>query len=368
MAFKYLQLHPYIVVLFILCCSLSSWSSANPGDHGLVNRDKARVIFSGHSLTDPAVPVVQAIARSQNKDLISIYQSIPGSPIRVRTRGMHPSDSNPWEGYTKGVRGGINLIDELRNPSKLAPGERYDLLVITERHNILNAMEWESTISLLRHFHELLVANNPSAATYFYQSWLDINKSEPSIWIEYEKEALVAWECIANKINQSLQDKSKIRMIPTGWALAHLVEAALAGNIAGLNGSPKTILDSIFKDNVHTMPLGDLFVGAFTYSIIFGQSPEGTRPVKGVNGKSMKAILKMAWDLAQRYHQGPSPRPHTMAYCRAHVVTEICPPYWEHFFKRPSHVQACQNFYQEDGGKNPFQSSTDHLRLWPAPK
>ncbi len=103
--------------------------------------DRLRVIFSGHSLTNVAVPTIRAIAQNQGDDLRDIYQSIPGSPIRVRTRGGNPAGENSWGGYAEGTNG-VNLIDEIRSPTLLPAGEVYDTLVITDRHDLLGVVQY----------------------------------------------------------------------------------------------------------------------------------------------------------------------------------------------------------------------------------
>lgn len=328
-----------------------------------------RVVFSGHSLTDVAVPTIRDIAAAQGDDLRDIYQSIPGSPIRSRTRGGSPVDENSWDGYSEGTNG-VNLIDELRTPGLLPAGEVYDTLVITDRHDLLGVVQWESTASLLRHFHDRLLEGNPEAQSYFYHAWLDVDKTDPQIWIDYERDALVAWECVSTKVNLTLEADglpTNLRTIPAGWALTNMVEAALAGSIPGLSGTQQEILDAIFSDNVHLTSLGSLYVGAFTYASMFHKFPEGASIPEGASAETVDALLTMAWSNVEAYAARPDGGTHTMETCREHVSSNVCPVFWGAMFDQPGNVAGCQGFFGGENPGNPFRWPDPDLEVWPAP-
>lgn len=335
---------------------------------GVEPRTRARVVFSGHSLTDASVPTVRRLAREQGVDLVDIYQAIPGSPVGARTRGGR-EEPPTWSGYASGTPDGINLINELRQPTRLPGAERYDTLMITERHDLLGVVQWESTVSLLRHFHDRLLESSPEGTTYLYHSWLSVKKDNPVPWIRYEKDALVAWECVSSKINLTLQEDNRpqnVKTIATGWALAHMVEAALAGSIPGLSGSSREVLDQIFSDDVHMTPLGSLFTGAFTYSALFGQDPSQAQIPEGIAEGTGRAMLVMARELAQRYRALPAQGTHEMSACRAHITTTMCEPFWTYFSDNAGAVQGCRNYFGSTTD-NPFQWPDPTRKIWPAP-
>src|SRR5690606_26883760 len=214
-----------------------------PADPGWSERTRARMFLSGHSLTDNPLPdYMLEIAASLGHDFNYNQQIGIGSPIRVRTLG-DSWDNLDWPGYKTGKnRDGndMNVIAELLAPQTLGPDERYDTLVITERHDILDTIRWEDTTGLLRHYHDRLIDGNPDAETLLYHSWLDIDKDAPEAWIAHEKGALAAWECVAAKVNHTLEADGRADRIVTlqdGAALGRLVEAALADEVAGLTGS-----------------------------------------------------------------------------------------------------------------------------------
>lgn len=344
---------------------------ASPDDMGMSGptpRTRARVVFSGHSLTDASVPTVRRLAQEQGVDLVDIYQAIPGSPVRVRTRGG--SEEPPtWSGYASGTPGGLNLINEFRQPTQLAGNDRYDTLIVTDRHDLLGVIQWESTVSLLRHFHDRLLESSPDGTTYVYHSWLGVNKDNPGPWVQYEKDALVAWECVSSKINLTLQDDGlpeHVKTIATGWALAHMVEEALAGNVPGISGASREVLDQIFSDDVHMTPTGSLFTGAFTYSVVFGQDPSQTQIPDGVSQDTGRALLTMAWDLSQQYGALPAQGSHEMSACRTHIAATMCEPFWSYFSDRAELVTGCRSYFGSETD-NPFHWPDPDRRVWPTP-
>jgi hypothetical protein len=344
-------------------------TSSNVGE--IQSQNQVRVIFSGHSLTSAAVPTVRAIASEKGNDLIDIYQDIPGSPIRMRTRGSNPTNDNVWDGYRNGTPNGLNLVSEFRSPTQLPSGERYDTLVITERHDILGTVQWESTTSLLRHFHDRLLESSAGGRTYFYNSWLSIDKSNPAPWIAYELDSLMTWECVSSKVNDTLEVDGlspNVRTLGVGWALARMVQSALNMEIPGLTGnSQQDILNQIFSDNVHLAAIGQLYVGAFSYSEIFGQPPSGFAIPGDVSQETGEALLAMAWSLTQEYRARGNSHSHDMAACRDHISNNICEPFWTYFFGRDDQVSSCRSFFGNEGADNPFTNDMSNWKTWPTP-
>ncbi|HTU58833.1 MAG TPA: hypothetical protein VMF89_10375, partial [Polyangiales bacterium] len=182
--------------------------AGNPTPDAGVLRDwpahaSARVMLSGHSLTDnPIADFVEQLAMHHTRSYGWEQQIVIGSPLRYRTRGENSSSSG-WSGYALGKNrdgNGKNILDELAEPTEIGASERYDTLVVTERHDILASIRGEDTVPYLRHFHDRLRAEKSDARTLFYQSWPDID-GDPRTWIDYQAKELVAWECVAAKVN-----------------------------------------------------------------------------------------------------------------------------------------------------------------------
>ncbi len=216
-----------------------------------------------------------------------------------------------------------------------------------------------------------MLEGNLDARTYFYHSWLDVDKADPQIWIEYERDALVAWECVSTKVNLTLESDGlpmTVRAIPAGCALTNMVEAALAGSIPELSGSPQEVLDAIFSDNVHLTPLGSHYVGAFTYASIFHKFPEGADVPDGVSAATSQALLAMAWEQVGAYAARSDGGVHAMDACREHVRDDVCPTFWGAMLGQPNNVAGCQSFFGGgDQPGNPFRWPDPDLEVWPSP-
>ncbi|OJT27459.1 hypothetical protein BO221_05690 [Archangium sp. Cb G35] len=324
---------------------------------------RARIFFSGHSLLDNPMPdYVESIARSQGKDILWNQQNVIGSPLRVRTWG-----NNGWEGYRGGKnRDGydMNVVQELLSPRTLGTGDRYDTLLITERHDILGTIEWENTIGYLRHYHDRLIDGNPEGRTYFYHTWLDIDKSNPATWINYEKNALAAWECVSSKVNLTLEAAGRgdrVVTIPGGAALVDLVERILANQVPGISGTTAQKLNMIFSDNVHLTELGVYYMSAVHHASVFRDSPVGAAGPSGANAETVQALQTIAWNFVSAYYARPDAGTRTMADCRTRISQDVCPGFWT-ILGSPGNISGCQRYFSNadpGSGGNPF--------VWPDP-
>jgi hypothetical protein len=324
---------------------------------------RARIFFSGHSLLDNPMPdYVESIAKSQGKDLLWNQQNIIGSPLRVRTWG-----NGNWEGYSQGKnRAGnnMNVVQELLSPQTLGQGEEYDTLLITERHDILGTIEWENTIGYLRHYHDRLIEGNPGGVTYFYHTWLDIDKANPTQWINYEKNALVAWECVSSKVNLTLQAEGRtdrVVTLPGGAALVDLVERIVANQVSGLSGTTSQQLDMIFSDNVHLTSLGTYYLAAVHHASVFRDSPVGAAGPPDANAETVQELQRIAWNFVNAYYARPDPGTRTMADCRTRISQDVCPGFWA-LRGQTGNTAGCQRYFSNASpgpGGNPF--------VWPDP-
>jgi hypothetical protein len=324
---------------------------------------------------DPLADYVATIAQSLGRDFDYNQQIGIGSPIRVRTLGDSWNNTD-WPGYKKGKNKNgsfdMNVIAELENPQTLGAGEKYDTLVITERHDILGTIQWEDTTGLLRHYHDRLIDGNADGQTLFYHSWLDIDKSAPMNWITHEKNALVAWECVANKVNHTLEAdgrKERLKVLPVGAALVEFVEQILADKVTGMSGTTSQKLNMIFNDNVHLTQLGVYYAALVTYASVFGSSPVGAAVPAGVNAQPAADMQSIAWNFVQGYYAAPMSGQHTMEACRTFVSQNVCASFWT-LLGNPGNITGCQNHFSNPNstnGSNPFKWPDPNMTVWPAP-
>lgn len=327
-----------------------------PGPTPTDPRDRLTFFVSGHSLTDdPFADYVVGIARGLGLSAEYNQQIVIGSPVRVRTRGLA---STGWGGYRTGKnRAGaqnLDVIGELRSPRTVAGP--YEALIITERHDLPSVLVWEDTVRHVRHYHDRLTAGNPSGVTYVYHSWLEVrNMDDPSGWIAYERAARPAWQCVASRIQASLEasgQPSSIRAIPTGALLAELVERAVAGRVPSLAASgPRATLRRLFTDDVHLTRDGAYFVAALTFGHVFRRSPAGAPAPSGVDATVARELQEIAWELTTQSLADAS-RP-DLASCRALMRDSLCEAYGR-YRNETGGIGSCRNAFQESNRSGPF--------------
>lgn len=361
----------------VLACNMGYTSMGNTcvasgptGSSAWMPRSSARFFISGHSLTDdPLGSYILDIAAKRGDTAAYNQQIILGSPIRSRTRD---SSTTAWPGYSLGKnrdgRTGLNIISEFRNPQTIGAGQRYDTLIITENHHLPVAIQWEDTIGYTRHFHDRLIEGNPLGRTFLYNSWLDVDKAAPANWIDYEKKALVTWECVASKVNHTLQAagrNDRALNLPIGAALVDLVERAIANQVPGITGNTTQKLNMIFSDNVHLTPLGVYFASLVTYSSIYGKTASGVTPPNGVNATIAASLQTIAWNFVNSYYNRNAPGTRDMAECRTYTAQQVCPALW--LLKQETfRTQACQNYFS-NATSSPFRWPDASFVPYPAP-
>jgi hypothetical protein len=282
-----------------------------------------RLFVSGHSLTDPPLPAYLAsIAASQGTPLQWNMQSIAGSPIRVRTEGAGPAAGppqggsvlsggnerierggrNPADAYGHGAnREGRNLdvLAEWRSP-KTVSGGLYDALLVAEQHGVLTALTFQDTPTALADIHRRFTEANPKGRVWFYESWLDVDdKDDPRRWIAYERAASPVWQCVALRSRQMLEAAgvpSTIEAVPSGAALAALVERVTTQRVDGVTGATvRETMNRLFADDVHLTPLGHYYMASVVYAVMWARSPEGAAVPTSLDEIAARNLQREAW-------------------------------------------------------------------------
>ncbi len=310
--------------------------------------NKLRLFVSGHSLVDQPLPdYLQGIGQSLNTPLQWNRHYQVGSSIAARSRGKHSPDG-AWDGYRTGANRtgeGMDVVAELRRPATV-PGGHYDALLITEQHGLLGSLTWHDTVRYLRHYHERLIEGSPQAKTYFFQPWLSINdKDDPRRWIAYERAASPIWQCIATRLNVSLQAEGRvdrIASVPAGIALAHLVELATRseGLPAITLGSVRATVDGIVADDVHLTALGTYYSSLVNYAVLFERSPVGAWHPPSVNAAQAAALQTVAWEFVTQYAKTNVPL--TLNECTDTLRSDFIGVYWAYvrdtFWRKETNV------------------------------
>ncbi len=330
------------------------------------------LFFSGHSLTEaPLGEYTAAVAASLGKQTLWNQQIALGSPIRFRTRGF--SDTDPsWAGYSQGINrdgASMNFLAELRNPQTLN-GQRYDALIVTERHDL--PLEWEGGVKYARHMHERLIEGNPQATSYIYHAWQGIrDKSNPAPWIAHERAAATVWQCMASRINTSLAHEGRsdrVHYMPAGLALAYLVERATQGYVDGITaGSPAETLNRLFRDDVHlNTGLGVYYMSLVTYASVYRNAPSGAWAPAGVSATQARSLQEVAWAAVSSYYNNPvQPDLNT---CQAIMRNDFCARI-AYYTNNAQNINYCVSTFGKASNENPFYFSpaVDNSYWAPAP-
>lgn len=249
-----------------------------------------RLFISGHSLTDRPLPdMLAAMLAADGRPIDWNRQDIGGSTIRERTEGR--PGTPPGSGHAAGVDRDGAPIDIRTELSRQPP---YDMLIVTERHTVLDVIAYEGFPGTLKGLVELFLAASPAGTSYFYAPWLGIgSREDPGRWIAFERAADPVWRCAVAGVNATLAAEGKagrIGFIPAAGALADLVAQMIAApEAAGFakGAKPADIVAALFTDDVHLTALGFYFVALVTYGVAFdgdvaaAPMPAGIDPVRG---------------------------------------------------------------------------------------
>jgi hypothetical protein len=297
-------------------------------------RDNIRAFYSGHSLSDGVPEVVEQIASSLGHRLDFETQSKVYSLLRQRTKGEVAS-ATEWPGYRAGHNrkgAGLNVAEELRQPRRLASGDKYDVLVVTERHDLPAIARKERTAFYLTDIARHLLAGNPDAEVLLYHTWLNLDPDAPWPWIDYERAVLPMWECVASRANLDLPargDVPRVSVLPGGGALADLAAALWEGKVPGVTANaPGERVHLLFSDNVHMSDAGRYFIALVHYAVLFGRNPEGAAIPPSLAPETGRYMQTLAWKYAVSYGQRANAAVRRdMATCRDLMQKEVCRAY-----------------------------------------
>jgi hypothetical protein len=366
-----------IVVALIMVGSVSGVAmSTKAQDAGGASvwtpRDYVRAFYSGHSLSEGVPEVVGQIASSLGYRLDFEAQSLGYSLLRQRTRGEMPSSSE-WAGYSAGKNragGGLNVAEELRRPHRIGVGNRYDALVVTERHDLPAIARKERTAFYLADMSKHLLVGSPDAEVLLYHTWLHVDPDEPWPWIDYERAVAPMWECVASRANLDLPARGntpRVRILPGGSALAEVAAALWAGEVPGVAASdPGARVRLLFSDNVHMSDIGRYFIALVHFAVLFGRSPEGAVMPTAMAPETGRYMQTQAWKHVVSYGQrADAVARRDMAACRTLMVKDVCPAYVAFrqgkgvlaTIKRRLELYSCRREYADaEDSENPFGS------------
>jgi hypothetical protein len=319
---------------------------------------KVNVFYTGHSLVDdPLAANTEAIATSLGRSTRWNEQIVLGSPVRTRTRG-DDTQSTDFPGYSSGKNrdgGGMNVVDELSTRASIG-GEAYQAVVLAERHDVAQTLEYEDTVRYTRHFHDRAAQGSPGVNTYVYHAWWNLyDRDNPQPWIDLERSATTVWQCVASRINQSLATEGRgerLRYMPAGLALAEAIDAGIRGGMPGISaGSPRETIANLMRDEVHLTPLGVYYMSLVNYASLFRASPVGAWAPEGVSPEQRQTLQAKAWEVVGNYYARETEP--SMDACRAHMRDRFCTAFYG-YDGRAAQSSRCVAHFTTASPANPF--------------
>lgn len=222
-----------------------------------------RVIHSGHSLTDPIVPVldtmVAAAGQQKARGRAMGRSTIPGSPMDWRWN--HRTDT----------------------PDARHDIAAYDLLVITERASLSGTLPWHDSENMaLRWFRHAWRDGNKGAGaeTILYATWVDTDSgpdyenphNDPEGHLSFRQRLpleMNRWQGIADHVNANRPDRSPpMRVVPGPLLMAAVHDAIGAGKAPGLDR-----IEDLFSDTIHLNAQGAYLIALAHLAVIYGYDP-----------------------------------------------------------------------------------------------
>lgn len=255
-----------------------------------------RVIHSGHSLTDPIVPVldamVAAVGRQDARGRANARSTIPGSPMEWRWD--HRVDHDPDARH--------DIAD-------------YALLVITERVPLSNTVQWHRSGEMaLQWFSHAWTKGNTGkgAATILYATWVDTDSGpdfenphdDPEGHLPFRRRLpleMAKWQAIADQVNAERPAGSPpMRVIPGPLIMAAVYDAIATDQAPGLRR-----IEDLFSDTIHLNPQGAYLISLAHLAVIYGVDPRNL--TSGLGGIATPAPATADWmkqlvhDVLMRY-------------------------------------------------------------------
>ena len=224
----------------------------------------ARVIQSGHSLTDPIVPVLETmVARAGGQAArggAMARSTVPGSPMDWR-----------WDHRNE------YMVD-----ARLAIAD-YDVLVITERAPLSGTIQWHDSpnVALRWYTHALTEGSGGAGAeTILYATWVDIDSgpgfenpwNDPDGHLTFRERLpreMENWQSIADHVNAGRPDTAPpMRVIPGPLIMAAVHDSISEGQAPGI-----ARIEDLFSDTIHLNDHGAYLIALAHFAVIYGRDP-----------------------------------------------------------------------------------------------
>jgi len=222
------------------------------------------VVQSGHSLTDPIVPMLNAILAAEGVP--------PSRPQRVE-RSTIPGSPMEWR-WNNRVEPGPDARHDIAD---------YDMLVLTERVSLANTMPWHDSMNMALRWFENSWSHGKGgkgAETVLYASWVEVDSgpenanphNDPEAHIPFRDRLpleMARWQSIADHVNAHRPEGSPpMRVIPGPLVMAAAHDAISAGKAPGISA-----IEDLFEDNIHVNDAGAYLIALAHFAVLYGVDP-----------------------------------------------------------------------------------------------
>ncbi len=235
------------------------------GQEAMLRPFSTRMVHSGHSLTDPIVPMLDAM----------VAHADPGAARgRVIHRSTIPGSPMDWRWNTRG---------DGTSPDAREDIAQYELLIITERAPLSGTIQWHGSEDMaLQWFEHAWTRGNDGtgAESILYATWVHTDSgpgfdnihNDPEGHLTFaERLPLEAtrWQAILDHVNANRPaDAPPMRLIPGPQIMAAVHDAIAAGQAPGL-----ARIEDLFSDNIHLNDQGSYLIALAHLAVIYGQDP-----------------------------------------------------------------------------------------------
>lgn len=250
---------------------LAGSAAADPAE----DRFALRVIQSGHSLTDPIVPMLNAILAAEGV--------APARPQRIE-RSTIPGSPMEWR-WNNRVEPGPDARHDIAD---------YDVLVLTERVSLANTMPWHDSKNMaLRWFENSWThgKGGKGAQTVLYASWIEVDSgpgnanpdNDPEGHVPFRDRLpleMARWQAIADHVNaRRPQGSPPMRVIPGPLVMAAAHDAIAAGDAPGISA-----IEDLFEDDIHVNTLGAYLIALAHVAVLYDIDPRTLSDARGGMG------------------------------------------------------------------------------------
>lgn len=154
--------------------------------------------------------------------------------------------------------------------------------------------------------------------------------------------------------------------MPSGLALAILVEEALGGQAPGFSTNAPAVLGELFTDDVHLTRRGTYFMSLVNFATLYARSPFGAWAPDEVSITQKQTLQTLAWRVvASNLANTSDPSP---SECRSFMRDQFCKAFYT-YRRQPAAEASCIAHFTALTSANPFyfDASTDRTYWLPPP-